>query len=262
MTPAAAGNTAAAGRVVLVTGAARGIGRATAARFGREAARVAVNHPPREREAAEETARLVAAGGGTPFLIEADVADPDAVQRMADEVARELGPVDVLVNNAGICPFADFFDIDLALWDRVHQVNLRGAFLVAQTVTRGMVAAGKGGRVISVSSISAYVGGAQQTHYCPTKAGVSSLMKSLAIVLGPSGITCNSVLPGAIATDINAEDLAQPGKREYLEGRIPAGRIGRPEDVAGAIWLLSTPEAGYVNGAELLVDGGLFVNLQ
>ncbi|MBQ0895653.1 SDR family oxidoreductase [Micromonospora sp. U56] len=250
------------GRVVLVTGAARGIGRATAARFGRDGAQVAINHPPGEREHAQETARLVAAGGGTPFLVEADVADPAAVERMAVEIDQGLGPVDVLVNNAGICPFANFYDIDIDLWERVHQVNLRGAFLVAQAITRGMVAAGKGGRVISVSSISAHVGGAQQVHYCPTKAGVSSLMKCLAIVLGPAGITCNAVLPGAIATDINAEDLARPGKRQYFESRIPMGRIGRPEDVAGAIWLLSQPEADYINGAELLVDGGFFVNLQ
>jgi L-rhamnose 1-dehydrogenase len=249
-------------RVVLVTGAARGIGRATAARFGRDGADVAINHPPGERERAEETACLVAEGGGTPFLVEADLADPQAVARMAAAVERRFGTVDVLVNNAGICPFTDFSDISVELWDRVHHVNLRGAFLVTQAITRGMVAAGKGGRVISVSSISAYVGGAQQVHYCPTKAGISSLMKSLAIVLGPAGITCNAVLPGAIATDINADDLARPGKREYFEGRIPLGRIGQPEDVAGAIWLLSQPEAGYVNGAELLVDGGFFVNLQ
>ncbi|MGS2619658.1 SDR family NAD(P)-dependent oxidoreductase [Micromonospora sp. LZ34] len=250
------------GRVVLVTGAARGIGRATATRFGREGAQVAINHPPGEREHAEETASLVTAGGGEPFLVEADVADPAAVERMAAEIDQRFGPVDVLVNNAGICPFANFFDINVELWERVHQVNLRGAFLVAQAITRGMVAAGKGGRVIAVSSISAHVGGAQQVHYCPTKAGVSSLMKSLAIVLGPAGITCNAVLPGAIATDINAEDLARPGKRQYFESRIPVGRIGRPEDVAGAIWLLSQPEADYINGAELLVDGGFFVNLQ
>jgi L-rhamnose 1-dehydrogenase len=108
----------------------------------------------------------------------------------------------------------------------------------------------------------AWVGSSQQVHYCATKSGVSSLMRSLAIVRGPHGITCNAVLPGVIATDINREDLAKPGKREQFEARIPAGRIGEPDDIAGAIWLLSQPEAAYVNGAELLVDGGLFVNLQ
>lgn len=250
------------GRTVLVTGAARGIGRATAVRFGREGARVVVNYPPGERDHAEETGRLLEDAGGTAVLVEADVADPAAVAAMADTVHGQVGVVDVLVNNAGICPFADFFDIDVELWDRVQHVNLRGVFLVTQAITRQMVAAGTAGRVISVSSISAWVGGAQQVHYTPTKAGISSLMKSLAIVLGPHGITCNAVLPGTIATDINSADLAQPGKLDHFQQRVPLGRVGKPEDVAGAVWLLAQPEAGYVNGAELLVDGGLFVNLQ
>jgi L-rhamnose 1-dehydrogenase len=247
---------------VLVTGAARGIGRATAVRFGRDGARVAVNYPPGEREHAQRTADLVTAAGGEPYLVAADVADPAQVSAMAEAVHAEFGPLDVLVNNAGICPFADFFDIDVELWDRTHQVNLRGVFLVTQAFTRQMVAAGRGGRVVSVSSISAWVGGSQQVHYCATKAGISSLMKSLAIVLAPHGITCNAVLPGTIETDINREDLARPGKREMFAQRIPVGRTGVPDDVAGAIWLLTRPEAGYVNGAELLVDGGMFVNLQ
>jgi L-rhamnose 1-dehydrogenase len=249
-------------RSVLVTGAARGIGRATAQRFGAEGARVAVNYPPGERDHAEHTAELVRGAGGEAFPVEADVADPAAVSRMTDAVHERFGVIDVLVNNAGICPFRDFFDIDLDTWDRTHHVNLRGVFLVTQAVTRRMVAAGRGGHVVSVSSISAWVGGSQQVHYCATKAGISSLMKSLAIVLAPHGITCNAVLPGTIETDINREDLAAPGKREMFAGRIPLGRTGQPADIAGAIWLLTQPEAGYVNGAELLVDGGMFVNLQ
>ena len=248
-------------RTVLVTGAARGIGRATAVAFAAEGATVVINHPG-EPGPAEETARAVRDAGGNPAIVEADVADPEAVQAMANTLQQEHGPIDVLVNNAGICPFEEFFDIDVHLWDRVHAVNLRGVFLVTQAITRRMVDAGRGGRVISVSSISAWVGGALQTHYTPSKAGISSLMKSLAIVLGPHGITCNTVNPGVIATDINREDLARPGQRERFESRIPLGRVGRPEDIAGVITLLARPEAAYINGAELLVDGGLFVNLQ
>jgi L-rhamnose 1-dehydrogenase len=101
-----------------------------------------------------------------------------------------------------------------------------------------------------------------QTHYTPTKAGVHSLMQSLAIVLGPHGITCNSVLPGAIATDINKEDLSNPEKRAYFQSRIPVGRVGEPDDIAGPVVFLASEAARYVNGAALLVDGGLFVNLQ
>ncbi|MBM7791067.1 SDR family NAD(P)-dependent oxidoreductase [Tenggerimyces flavus] len=249
-------------RTVLVTGSARGIGRATAARFGKEGARVVVNYPPGERDHADETAQLISDGGGTSLLVEADLADPQAVQRMAAEVHEEWGALDVLVNNAGICPFKDFFDIDLELWDRVQHVNLRGAFLVTQAFTKRMVDEGKPGRVISVSSISAWVGGSQQVHYCTTKAGISSLMKSLAIVLGPHGITCNAVLPGAIATDINKDDWTNAEKLDYFNQRIPVGRIGQPDDIAGVIWLLSQPESSYLNGSDVLVDGGMFVNLQ
>ena len=248
-------------RVVLVTGSSRGIGRATAIAFAAEGARVVINHPGEPDEAAQAAA-LVSDAGGEPLVVEADVGDPQAVARMVEEVHDAFGVVDVLVNNAGICPFRDFFDITTQLWDRVLDVNLRGAFLVTQAVTRRMIEAGRPGRVIAVSSVSAWVGGAQQAHYCASKAALSSLMRSLAIVLGPHGITCNAVLPGPVETDINREDLADPAKRSQLEGRIPLGSLGQPEDVAGVITLLARPEAGYVNGSEVLVDGGLFVHLQ
>lgn len=248
-------------RVVLVTGASRGIGRAVAAAFAAEGARVAINHPPGEEEAARESARLVEAAGGVALTVAADLADAEAATAMVARVEREWGVVDVLVNNAGICPHVEFFELDLATWDEVHAVNLRGAFVVTQAVARGMTARGEGGRIISIASISSWVGGALQTHYCPTKAGLSSLMKSLAIVLGPHGITCNAVLPGVIQTDINREDMARPGRRAAVEDRIPLGRLGDPADVAGVVTLLARPEASYVNGAELLVDGGMLVNL-
>jgi L-rhamnose 1-dehydrogenase len=125
-----------------------------------------------------------------------------------------------------------------------------------------MVAQGHGGAIIAVSSISALVGGGMQTHYTPTKAGVHSLMQSCAIALGPMGIRCNSVLPGTIETDINREDLAEPKKRAYMAGRIPLGRLGAPDDLAGPIVFLASDLAAYVTGAALLVDGGAFVNLQ
>ncbi|WP_430332908.1 SDR family NAD(P)-dependent oxidoreductase [Rhodococcus sp. ACT016] len=244
-------------RLVLVTGAARGIGRATAVAFGRQGARVVVNHPG-EHAAALETAELVRRAGGEPFVVEADIGRSDDVARL-DAAVAELGVVDVLVNNAGICPFSDFFDITPELWDRTHDVNLKGAFLLTQAVTRRMVDRGRGGRVIAVSSISAFTGGVHQAHYCPTKAGLSAFVKSIAISLAPHGITCNTVQPGIIATDINRDDLADRGRRESVESRIPLG-IGTPEDVADAISLLASPEARYITGADLVVDGGLTIN--
>jgi L-rhamnose 1-dehydrogenase len=125
-----------------------------------------------------------------------------------------------------------------------------------------MVKQGKGGAIIATSSISALVGGGQQAHYTPTKAGVHALMQSCAIALGPHGIRCNSVMPGTIATDLNKEDLSSPNKLAYMKRRIPLGRLGDPVDVANAVILLASDLARYITGAALLVDGGLFVNLQ
>jgi L-rhamnose 1-dehydrogenase len=141
-------------------------------------------------------------------------------------------------------------------------VNLNGAFYVTQAAANRMKDQGTGGAIVAVSSISALVGGAMQTHYTPTKAGVHSLMQSVAIALGPYGIRCNSVMPGAIATDINKDDWSDPKKREYLNNRIPLGRFGEPADVANVVAFLASDMAAYVTGASLLVDGGLFVNLQ
>ena len=125
-----------------------------------------------------------------------------------------------------------------------------------------MVKQGDGGAIVAISSISALVGGEMQTHYTPTKAGVHSLMQSCAVALGQYGIRCNSVLPGTIATDINKDDLSDPAKRTYMEGRIPLGRLGRPEDIASVVAFLASDMAGYMSGAALLVDGGAFANFQ
>jgi L-rhamnose 1-dehydrogenase len=194
--------------------------------------------------------------------VQADVALQDDVDRMMNAVLDRFGALHVLVNNAGICPFHEFLSMSVELWDRVHAVNLRGTFLCSQSAARAMIEREIKGRIISISSISAKVGGAEQCHYTPTKSGQESLMRSMAIVLGPHGITCNSVAPGVIETDINAEDLSDRDKRSYMESRTPAGRLGMPEDIGGPVAFLASDEAAYVTGASLLVDGGLFVNLQ
>jgi L-rhamnose 1-dehydrogenase len=248
------------GKVALVTGGARGIGRGVCERLAAAGAEVAVNYPS-EDDNADATVAAIEAAGGRAVGFRADVSRRDEVEQMFAAVLKRFGRVDVLVNNAGICPFAEFLEISEELWDRVHGVNLKGAFLCSQAAARAMLDRGEGGRIISMSSISAIVGGSMQVHYTPTKAGIRSLMQSLAIVLGPHAITCNSVLPGTILTDINAEFLQDPDHLRHYESRIPVGRLGRPADVAGVVAYLASDEAAYVNGAEILVDGGALVNL-
>jgi len=245
---------------VLVTGASRGIGRACAVAFAEEGARVAINHPG-EDESAAEAASLVAAAGGEPLVVPADVSRRDQVAAMAAAVLDAFGGIDVVVLNAGICPFTPFLEIGDEEWDRVLAVNAKGPFLVAQALAPAMIAAG-GGRVIGIGSISALTGGELQAHYCASKAAMTSLMRTLAIVLGPHGITCNTVHPGPIETDINRDDLARPGQRDQFERRIPSGRIGQPRDIADVVRLLAREGTRYVNGAELVIDGGLLVHLQ
>ncbi len=252
------------GKVAVVTGGGRGIGRAVCQRLARDGAVVVVNHPPDADETA--VARGLAAdierAGGTAVPLAADVSRADQVRAMFDSVQAQCGGVDILVNNAGICPFETWWDMTEALFDRVWAVNLKGAFLCSHAASRLMREQGRGGRIISLSSISALVGGSLQTHYTPTKAGIRSLMQSLAIVLGPYGITCNSILPGTILTDINRAVYEDPERVRHDTGRIPVGRLGRPEDIAGAVAFLASDDAAYINGADLLIDGGMFVNLQ
>jgi L-rhamnose 1-dehydrogenase len=153
--------------------------------------------------------------------------------------------------------------LDHNLFASTVRTNLDGAFYSCQAAARQMAKQGGGGSIIGISSISALVGGGMQTHYTPTKAGVLSLMQSMAVALGKYKIRCNALLPGTIKTQMNEEDLANEEKRKYTEKRIPLGRTGDPSDLAGpAVFLACEELSGYVNGAQLLVDGGMFVNLQ
>ncbi|HEV7352217.1 MAG TPA: SDR family NAD(P)-dependent oxidoreductase [Brevundimonas sp.] len=249
------------GKTVLITGASGGIGRAAAIGCARHGADVAINYLNDEAGAASAV-REIEALGRRAIAVRGDVADPDEAPRFVDAAVKAFGKVDVFVSNAGICPFHGFLDMPREVLERTLRVNLHGAWYMTQAAANQMVAQGHGGAIIAVSSISALVGGGMQTHYTPTKAGVHSLMQSCAIALGPKGIRCNSVLPGTIETDINREDLADPGKRAYMSGRIPLGRLGAPDDLAGPIVFLASDLAAYVTGAALLVDGGAFVNLQ
>ena len=248
-------------KVVLVTGGSRGIGAAIAIESARHGADVAI-HSNRGGEVAAEVISQIEALGRRAIHVEGDVAEPESAAAFVDAAVKAFGRVDVFVSNAGICPFHAFLDMPPETLKRTMEVNLHGAYFMTQAAANQMVKQGNGGAIIAVSSISALVGGEYQTHYTPTKAGVHSLMQSCAIALGKHGIRCNSVLPGTILTDINKDDLADPKKREYMENRIPLGRLGQPEDLGGPVVFLASDMAKYVTGAALLVDGGMFVNLQ
>jgi L-rhamnose 1-dehydrogenase len=239
------------GKVVFVTGGSAGIGQATAVAAAREGANIAINYIG-DDAAAEQTVAAIKALGCRGIALKGDVADPETAKAFITEATAALGPVDVFVSNAGICPFHSFLDMPVEIFERTMRVNLHGAYYMV----------GGGGAIIAISSVSALVGGEFQTHYTPTKAGVHSLMQSASIALGRYGIRCNSVMPGAILTNINRDDLSDPVKRERLEGRIPLGRLGDPTDVADPVIFLASDLARYITGAALLIDGGLFVNLQ
>lgn len=253
-------------KVVLITGASRGIGRATAVEAARQGADVAINAFGDAERAAEVVSEIHALGGRA-IAIDGDVALPESARAFVAGTVEAFGRVDVFVSNAGICPFHAFLDMPVETLRRTMEVNLHGAYFMVQAAANQMVAqgrdaAGRGGSIVAISSISALVGGEMQTHYTPTKAGVHSLMQSCAVALGRHGIRCNSVLPGTVETDINKDDLADPAKRAYMAGRIPLGRLGRPEDIATVVAFLASDMASYMSGAALLVDGGALANFQ
>ncbi len=251
-------------KAVIITGASRGIGRAAAIECVRQGASVVVGHSggASSRDVVQSLLEEIRQLGGEAVDVGADAADPDTGEKLVAAAVERFGGVDVFVNNAGICPFHSFLDMPREVYFRTVDTNLNGAYFAVQAAANQMKQQGRGGSIIAVSSISALVGGAMQTHYTPTKAGLLSLMQSCAVALGAYGIRCNAVLPGTIETDINREDLADVEKRDYMSKRVPLGRLGTPDDLAGPIVFLASDMARYVTGASLLVDGGMFVNLQ
>ncbi len=249
------------GKNALVTGGSRGIGRAIALGLAREGANVCITYSSHGTDADSFIGEAEALGSRA-FKFGIDQSNVEAVPSLISYIEKNMGHMDVLVNNAGICPFKDFFDIDMGLFEKVMKVNVESHFFITQAVARKMIESGIKGRILFISSISAIVGGEFQTHYTITKSGLNGLVHSLAIVLGKHGIMVNSLEPGTILTDINSEDLSNLDKRKYMENRTAVKRLGIPDDmVAPALFLLSD-ENTYVTGTELLADGGMLVNLQ
>ncbi|GBQ83814.1 SDR family NAD(P)-dependent oxidoreductase [Asaia krungthepensis] len=248
-------------KIFAITGGASGIGRAAALEAARHGADIAITDIA-PVEAAAPLLREIESLGRRALYVQGDVSKPETAGAFMAAIKEELGGLDVFVSNAGICPFHGFLDLPKEILTKTVEVNLLGAFYMVQAAARMMVDEGRGGSIIAVSSISALVGGEFQTHYTPTKAGVLSLMQSTAIALGRHDIRCNAILPGTIRTAINHDDLSDPTKAEAMMARIPLGRFGEAEDLAGPIVFLGSSMASYITGASLLVDGGCFVNLQ
>ncbi|KZT30539.1 NAD(P)-binding protein [Neolentinus lepideus HHB14362 ss-1] len=256
------------GKVVCITGASRGIGRGCALECVKHGATGLILHFYGDSETQNEIESLkqeiVAINANTTIVaVPGDIADPETSNKVVEEGVKFVGRIDVLISNAGICPFWDFLSTPLSIWERTRSVNLDGSFYITQRVANQMRnQTPQGGSIIGISSISALVGGGQQVHYTPTKAAILSLMQSCAVALGPYNIRANAILPGTIATDINKDDLSDVAKREGMIKRTCLRRLGAPDDVAGPAVFLASDLAKYVTGASLLVDGGLFVNLQ
>lgn len=239
--------------VALVTGGSRGIGRAIALQLASTGHAVAVNYASNEAAAADVVAAIESAGG-TAIAVGADVGDDDAVAAMVDTVTEQLGPITVLVNNAGITDDGLMLRMGPDQWDRVIATNLRSVYLCTKAVLKGMIRA-KGGRIINISSVSGVSGNPGQANYAASKAGVIGFTKSMAKEVGSRGITVNAVAPGFIETDMT-EALGDAVTERAAE-QISLGRLGRPEEVASVVGYLASDDASYITGQTIVVDGGL-----
>ncbi len=243
-------------RSILVAGGASGIGRAVALRLARDGFSVGVLDI--EALSTEAVADEIQCAGGSSLALRADVRVESQVEAAVSAIERQLGPLFALVNSAGVLHRASSLDVDLEGWKQVIEVNLTGAFICARVAARSMVARGQGGRIVNVASIHSQAPGRELAAYDASKGGIWMLTRSLALELGPHGVAVNAVGPGLVVQT----GLGGGTDPEYLDQVVPAiplGRAGVPKDVAGPISFLCSPDASYITGAMLFVDGGMLL---
>jgi NAD(P)-dependent dehydrogenase (short-subunit alcohol dehydrogenase family) len=249
-----------ADRVALVTGAASGIGQATAQRFLAEGARVAAADLNGDGLQAEFS------GQDGAITVVGDVSEPADAARMAAAAAESFGAIDILVNCAGIARYTNFLELPLEEWQLVQDVNSTGTFLMAQAVARHMVAQGPADHsraIVNIASVEAHVvlasSGHPQVHYNASKGAVHMTTRALAIELAPHGIRVNSICPGLTETPLAAYALATPERRASISKQVPLGRVAQPREIAAAALFLASEDASYITGEALVVDGGFMV---
>ena len=250
-------DTALHGKIALVTGGSRGIGRAIAIALGRRGAKVIVNYASRA-DAAREAATAVEAAGGQAAIAGFDVADAAAVTEAIKAIGKDHGGLDILVNNAGVAINGLLLRFSDDQWQKTLAINLGGAFHCTRAAASLLLRAKAAGRIINVTSVVGEVGNAGQAAYAASKAGLIGLTMSTAKELASRGVTCNAIAPGYIETDMTAEHLPDAARAKLLE-QIPLAKIGRPDDVADAAAFLAGPEAAYITGQVLRVNGGMLM---
>jgi 3-oxoacyl-[acyl-carrier protein] reductase len=249
-----------ANRVALVTGGSRGIGEAIVYRLAEEGAHVAINYTSdRSKELAENVKRQAEAFGVKAIVVQADVGNGEQVAAMFKQVEQQLGPVDVLVNNAGIAPFESFMKLKEDTWDRTYNTNVKSIFLCSQIAAKGMIDRRYGKIVNVLSTASLMVTSPVIPHYQSSKAAAHMLTKGLAIELGPYNINVNAVGPSTVDTDMCTDFLADPAIRQQEIEANPMKRLGTARQIGDAVVFLASEEAMQINGHLLMVDGGLTV---
>lgn len=244
-----------AGKIALITGAGRNIGRAIALHLARDGAAIAVNGRS-DRAAVDDVVAEITAAGGRAIATMGDVAIPADAARIVAETVAGLGGLDILVSNAGLRRQTPFLEMSYAEWEEIRGVALDGAFLLAKAAVPHMIARG-GGSVIALSGISTHVGTPNRCHVSAAKAGLEGLMRALAVELAPMGIRCNSVSPGSIDTVRGTSAGVRPSGGSV--SKIPMGRLGSADEIAAVVRMLAGPEGGYVTGQTIHVNGGAFV---